>query len=403
MKRLVSLLMLIIFVFSFLCSCQKPTESLDNSNPSKTEETTVSEDENIIKIGVFEPLSGKDSYGGKAELVGIKYANELRNKVKIGEEEYKIELVVADTKSTDSGAVEAAQNLVSKNVNAVIGSYGCDSVFEAADIFNNAGIPVVSPTMSGMGLCESYSNIFSLGVSNNTLGEKIALYLYRNLGKRKICTVSVLGNDESQSTVLYFTNEFNDLGGKVINLKIEKDEDDFSSVISRAVEEKCDAFFLPISYSYAPSFISEIKNNEVSIPIVSTYAWDIGAIFKPVEDSTVIAYTMAFCKSDSTSEFDNAMREWVNSNKQIKSLNGQSNVVSSISLMSFDAYDVLINSMADKNVVSGKKLIKAIKKVSFNGKSGKIKFDSDGKTSREALYMKKTNNFTGHFGILIEI
>lgn len=73
---------------------------------------------------MFEPTSGQNGAGGKKEILGIQYANSLYPTVTIGGEEYKIELTYADNQSDSSKAPTAAQQLVSKGVTAVLGTYG---------------------------------------------------------------------------------------------------------------------------------------------------------------------------------------------------------------------------------------------------------------------------------------
>ncbi|MDQ7795278.1 MAG: ABC transporter substrate-binding protein, partial [Spirochaetia bacterium] len=76
-----------------------------------------------VKFGVFEPLTGANAGGGALEVEGIKLANEMYPTVKVGDKEYKIELVIADNKSDKVEAANAAMMLAQKaKVNAVIGS-----------------------------------------------------------------------------------------------------------------------------------------------------------------------------------------------------------------------------------------------------------------------------------------
>ena len=78
-------------------------------------------DSNVIKIGVFEPLTGANGAGGADEADGIKLANKLFPEV-LGK---KIQLVTVDNKSDKVEAANAATVLAQKEkVNAVIGSWG---------------------------------------------------------------------------------------------------------------------------------------------------------------------------------------------------------------------------------------------------------------------------------------
>ena len=54
---------------------------------------------NVIKIGVFEPASGDNGAGGKQEVLGIRYANQVVPSVEIGGQTYDIELVEVDNQS----------------------------------------------------------------------------------------------------------------------------------------------------------------------------------------------------------------------------------------------------------------------------------------------------------------
>ena len=55
--------------------------------------------EDVIKIGLFEPLTGENGGGGTQEAQGAQYANEVRPTVTIDGTEYKVELDTVDNKS----------------------------------------------------------------------------------------------------------------------------------------------------------------------------------------------------------------------------------------------------------------------------------------------------------------
>ena len=97
-----------------------------------------------VKFGVFEPLTGANAGGGALEVEGIKLANELYPTVKIGDKEYKIELVIADNKSDKVEAANAAQRLVDKDkVNIVLGSWGSSLSMAAGPIVKNAKVSAI--------------------------------------------------------------------------------------------------------------------------------------------------------------------------------------------------------------------------------------------------------------------
>ena len=84
-----------------LSACGK---SNGNSKPGtddkpKTEDgagTDDGSDKNVIKIGVFEPLTGENGGGGYQEVLGIRYANKMYPTVEIDGVTYDIVLEEVD-------------------------------------------------------------------------------------------------------------------------------------------------------------------------------------------------------------------------------------------------------------------------------------------------------------------
>jgi len=94
----------------------------------------------VIKIGVFEPMTGANAAGGALEIEGIKLANKLYPEV-LGK---KVELVLVDNKSDKVEAANAAARLVDKEkVTAIIGSWGSSLSMAAGDIVKKAKIPTM--------------------------------------------------------------------------------------------------------------------------------------------------------------------------------------------------------------------------------------------------------------------
>ncbi len=72
--------------------------------------------EDVIKIGVYLPLTGNNAVGGQIELDGVQLAHAQYPEVN-GQ---KIELVVADNKSDKVGAANAVKRLAEQNAYAAL-------------------------------------------------------------------------------------------------------------------------------------------------------------------------------------------------------------------------------------------------------------------------------------------
>lgn len=93
MKKFLALVLAMLMVFS-LCACGNGGDS----------------GEKVVKIGVFEPLTGDSAAGGKQEVLGMQYANSKVPTVEIGGETYKVEaLFTPITKQGRQGCFRSIQ------------------------------------------------------------------------------------------------------------------------------------------------------------------------------------------------------------------------------------------------------------------------------------------------------
>ena len=150
----------------------------------------------VIKIGVFEPLTGENGGGGLHEAMGIRYANMVYPTVNIGGEEYKVELVEVDNKSDKTEAVSAAQKLVSEKVSAVIGSYGSGVSIAAGPTFESAKIPAIGATCTNPQVTLGNEYYFRVCFLDPFQGTIMANYAIQN-NIKTAAVLTQLGDDYS--------------------------------------------------------------------------------------------------------------------------------------------------------------------------------------------------------------
>ena len=88
-------LIMVFSVFAFGCAKEEA--------PAGGESEATEPD--VIKIGVFEPMTGANAAGGALEIEGLKLANKLYPEV-LGKQ---VELVIVDNKSDKVEAANAAR------------------------------------------------------------------------------------------------------------------------------------------------------------------------------------------------------------------------------------------------------------------------------------------------------
>ena len=114
MKKVLALILALSMALA-LAACggggeTQETGNAGNTNTGTAENTNTATGDNIIKIGVFEPLTGDSASGGNKEYLGMQYANSVTPTVEVGGVEYTVQLVPSDNGSDTSKAITAGVN-----------------------------------------------------------------------------------------------------------------------------------------------------------------------------------------------------------------------------------------------------------------------------------------------------
>ena len=97
MKKFLAMMLALVMALSLVACGGKTDDGSSDASGDK-----------VVKIGVFEPLSGDSASGGKKEMLGMQYANSETPTVTVGGQEYQIQLVYADNGSSTDKALTAA-------------------------------------------------------------------------------------------------------------------------------------------------------------------------------------------------------------------------------------------------------------------------------------------------------
>ena len=101
----------------------------------------------VIKLGTAAPLTGTQSHLGKDIENGVRLAIEDYNAkgVTLGGKKVKFEVMAEDDAADPKTATNVAQRLVDAGVKGVIGHLNSGASIPASRIYNEGGIPQVSP------------------------------------------------------------------------------------------------------------------------------------------------------------------------------------------------------------------------------------------------------------------
>lgn len=348
---------------------------------------------NTIKIGVFEPTTGENGGGGVQEVLGIRYANSLRNSVTIDGTEYKIELVEVDNQSDKTAAVTAAQNLVSAGVKAVLGSYGSGVSIAAGSTFRDAKIPAVGVSCTNPQVTAGNDWYFRVAFLDPFQGTVMANYAGETLGLKNAAVICQNGDDYSTGLASYFKKAFK--GNLVYEGTYNTNESDFNAILTAAKAANPDVIFCPSSIATAGLFIKQARELGIDCPIMAGDTWENETIVQNAgaENCKNVTFSTFFDENDaSASEFVTGFKAYLNSDKQNLKLNGNSDGVAAVSALGYDAYNVVIDAIERAQSVDTTAIREALTQSDSVGITGPLSFDENGDAEKDMAYIKTVDD-----------
>ena len=372
MKKIISLTVASLLMILALVGCGKKESPADS---------------NVIKIGVFEPVTGANAGGAKWEIEGIKLANKLYPEV-LGK---KVELVIVDNKSDKVEAANAASRLVDKeNVNAVIGSYGSSLSIAGGEIFKNAKIPAVGASCTNPMVTldnEYYSRVCFIDPFQGTV---MANYAFGKLNAKKVAIVQEVSNDKAVGLAKFFTKKKKKLTGDdksiVAVANYNTGDTDFSAQLTNIKALNPDVIFAPGNFTESAALTKQARELGITAPIIGGDTWetqefiDIGG--KAVEGA--IFSTFFDAAKPATSETEKFIAEFKKAFPDKEP--------AGVSALGYDAYLLIIDAIKRANSADPEKIKEAINQTKdFMGASGIVTLDENRNAIKSAVIKQVKN------------
>ena len=349
-----------------------------------------------VKIGVYEPASGDNGAGGKQETLGIQYANSVQPTVEIDGKEYNVELDIVDNESSNDKGPSAASKLVSDGVSVVLGSYGSSVAIAASDIFKQGGVPAIGVTCTNPQVTQGNTHYFRICFLDPFQGTVLANFASDKFKAKKAYVLTKQGDDYSAGLGHYFTKAFEDAGGEVVSDTFPEGNSDFASYVTTAKNEGADVFFAPVSTEAAALIIDQAASQGLEAPLLAGDTWDSNVILNAVKGKDLQLYVTTFYQEGGNKEFDDGMKEFVNSDSTNKANNGGNDTIAAVSAMGYDAYFTALKALKGAGSTDPAKVNEALWDVQYDGVCGHVEFDKEnGDAVRDTAYVKQANTETG--------
>ena len=388
MKKFLAMVLALVMALSLVACGQQGGDAQQGDDSASGDK--------VIKIGVFEPLSGDSASGGKKELLGMQYANSETPTIDLNGETYTIELVTSDNGSSSDKAPSAASDLVAKGVSLVLGTYGSSAAMAGGPKFGEAGIAAIGVTCTNPNVTAGNDYYFRICFLDNFQADVLANFAMDKFDAQVAYCLGETGNEYDQGLIAFFEQVFTAAGGTVIKDSFPTNNSDFSSYLNKAKSEGADVIFTPVSIAYATQIVSQAAKLGIDIPFLGSDTLDDNKVLEAAKGTNIQLYVSTFYQEGGNPDFDAGIKDYINNNADAKTANGGDDTIAAVTAMGYDAYYVALEALKAAGSTDSAAVQQALWDVTYDGVSGHIAFDdTNGDAVRDTAYIKVCDTAAG--------
>jgi len=338
----------------------------------------------VIKIGVFEPLTGANAAGGELEVEGMKLANKLYPEV-LGK---KVELVIADNKSDKAEATTAAARLIEKDkVSVILGSWGSSLSIAAGDLVKNNKVPAIGASCTNPMVTQGNDYYFRVCFLDPFQGTVMANYAFKQ-GYKKAAVIQEVSNDYAVGLAKFFTDAFVKLTGDdscIVEVgNYNTNDQDFSGILTNIKEKNPDVIFAPGNFTESALIIKQARSLGITAPFIGGDTWETDEFLqvggKEVEGAVLSTFF------DDTAPSNDEAKKFI---EEYKKEYPKRDSVAAVSALGYDAYILALDAITKAGSADPQKIRDAIASTKdFQGVTGKITINEDGNADKNTAIIK---------------
>jgi len=338
----------------------------------------------VVKIGHVGPVSGAIAHLGKDNENGARLAIEELNakNLKIGGQTVKFELLTEDDAGDPKQGTAAAQKLVDSKVNGIIGHLNSGTTIPASKIYNDAGIPQISPSATNPKYTRNgYNTAFRVVADDVHLGGTLGRYAVKTLKGKSIAVV----DDRTaygQGVAEEFKKAVTASGGKVVGHEFTTDKaSDFMAILTTLKAKNPDVVFFGGMDAVAGPMMRQMKSLGINAKFMGGDGICSSELAKLAGDA--MADGQVVCaeaggvegtQKKGMDDFNERFKKRFNADVQV------------YAPYVYDAVNVMVDAMVRANSADPAKYLSALAKTNgYKGVTGTIAFDEKGDIKNGAL------------------
>jgi branched-chain amino acid transport system substrate-binding protein len=338
--------------------------------------TQVMAQELVVKIGHVGPLSGQIAHLGKDNENGARMAIDALNAkgVTIGGKKIKFVLQGEDDGANPQQATAAAQKLADAKVNGVVGHLNSGTTIPASKIYNDAGIPQISPSATNPKYTmQGYKGAFRVVANDGQLGGALGRYTASDIKAQRIAII----DDRTaygQGVADEFAKAAKAAGLTIVGRQYTTDKaTDFNAILTALKGKSPDLIFFGGMDAVAGPMLRQMKQ----LGIQAKFMGGDGICTEqlPSLAGTGMSDGQVVCAEaggveESQKKIVEKFRDDYKKKFGIE--------VKLYAPYVYDAVMVMVAAMQKANSVEPAKYLPELAKISYDGVTGKIEFDSRG-------------------------
>jgi len=233
---------------------------------------------NVVRIGVYQPLTGANAAGGALELAGTMFAHELQPYVYIGGIRHEVQLFVEDNRSDRVEAPLVVERLISHhNVDVIIGTWGSSMAIPGGEVLRNR-VAAIAPSATNPLVTLGNPWYFRVCFIDPFQGQVMANFAFNNLGARTAVLVQEITNDYSVGLNHFFATNFRQLTGNhdsiLATLNYNTGDTDFTAQVTQILALNPDVVFAPGNFTESALVIRQARDLGISQPFLGGDTWE---------------------------------------------------------------------------------------------------------------------------------
>lgn len=344
-------------------------------------------DETPVRIGFAAPLTGVNAGYGKDLQNGVQLAldDARAQKITIAGKPARFELVVEDDQADPRIGVQAAQSLVDKKVSVVVGHFNSGTTIPASVVYDKAGIPVIDPAATNPVITSrGLANVFMVIATDGQNAGNAGRYAVDVTEAKRIAIVddrTAFGQGEADE----FDKAVKAAGAAIVAREYTSNQAvDFRAQITSLKSKNVDLVFFGGLDSLAANFIKQMKQLGLNAQFVGGGGVKDAEFIKiagpAAEGAMAWEYGRPLDQLPQGKDFESRFKKRFGVD------------VLSYAQFGYDATWAAIKAMQAAGTTDPSGYRPALKKIDFEGITGRISFGGDGslKSGMSTLYQVKS-------------